>query len=249
MPTYNSQADFDRAQEMANEGFTELVSPASAARYRADRSITQAGIGNASRELMRQNQAYAPQFMERAQRTLAANPYQTGIADQTRAAQLALMQQMEAQRQGPSLAAMQGQGAMGASTQQALAAGALGQGRNAMLGSRMAAGGLASDVARARMLEDLKARAGIGGVAGALRGQDLQSAAQQQRTGQAAQGMSDEMARFYTSQGTAFERAARDAAFEDFKFRQRALAEEQKRAEQGQANTVNTLATIADMIF
>lgn len=248
-PPYNPQSDIDAAVGSFNEGFTELISPKAAAAYRADRAINSAGVGGASRGLMERNQLLQPNYLARAPRTLAVNPYSATMADQARAAQLALMQQMEAQRQGPSLAAMQGQQALGQSTQQALMQGALGGGRGAMLGAGQAGQGLASDVARARMIEDLKARAGIGGVATGLRGQDIRSAEQQMRTGQQAQGLSDEMARFYASQGQALDKATRDAMLEDFKFRRRALSTEQARAEQGQANTMNTLATIADIIF
>lgn len=202
-------------------------------------------LSNPGVRLGAQNAALQSAFMPLAQRPLTTNPYQAVIADQTRAAQLALMQQMEAQRQGPSLAAMQGQGAMGASTQQALAAGALGQGRNAMLGSRMASSGLASDVARARMMEDLKVRAGIGGVAGALRGQDIQSAEQQQRAGLAAQGMSDEMTRFYASQGASLDTAARNAALEDYKLRKRL---EQQNLQTGQTKNGNLIQGFGTML-
>jgi len=228
-------------------GLEELVNPKGAAERRARELLGK--TEDTSAKLLGQNAALQPQLMGRAQRTLATNPYQTAIADQNRAAQLALMQQMEAQRQGPSLAAMQGQGAMGQSTQQALAAGALGQGRNAMLGSRMAAGGLASDVARARMMEDLKARAGIAGVAGGLREQDIRSAEQQQRAGLAAQGMSDEMARFYAAQGSSLDKATRDALLENYKLRQRVGQSEQERAMAGQANTMQTGGSILSMLF
>lgn len=237
----------DPTAKWYSNGLEEAINPKGVAERRANELLGR--TEDTSAKLLGQNAALQPQLMGRAQRTLATNPYQTGIADQTRAAQLALMQQMEAQRIGPSLAAMQGQGAMGASTQQALAAGALGQGRNAMLGSRMASSGLAADVARARMMEDLKARAGIGGVAGALRGQDIQSAEQQQRAGLAAQGMSDEMARFYASQGSTLDRATRDALLENYKLRQRIGQSEQERAMNGQANTLQTGGTILSMLF
>lgn len=201
-------------------------------RQKARDEISATNGGRALSTLQGQGAGLGSMAMNRAERTPAVNPYQTGIADQTRAAQLALMQQMEAQRTGPSLAAMQGQGAMGASTQQALAAGAMGQGRNAMLGSRMASSGLASDVARARMMEDLKARAGIGGVAGALRGQDLKSAEQQQQAGLAAQGMSDEMARFYGGMGNALDSTRLAAELEQFKLQQQLITAEKKRQEE-----------------
>lgn len=233
--------------QWAGEGVTELFLPEKAAEYRAGRLLE--GYEDTSKQLRDFSAAQQPQFLARAQRTLSQNPYDAGMADQTRAAQLALMQQMEAARTGPSLAAMQGQGAMGQSTQQALAMGAMGQGRGAMLGAGQAGVGLASDVARARMIEDLKARAGIGGAASQLRGQDISSATQQLRSGQQAQALSDEMARFYASQGTALDRAARDAALEDYKLRQRILTDEKNRANQGQMNTTNTLGSIVGSLF
>lgn len=246
---YNPNQTLDDMAEGVNEGVTELFAPNAVAAYRADRAINQADVGAPMRAQILRNREIQPGLMQRAQRGLAVNPYDTTIADQTRTAQLALMQQMEAARAGPSLAAMQGQGAVGQSTQQALAMGALGQGRGAMLGAGQTSSGIAGDVARARMIEDLKARAGIGSAVSQLRGQDISSATQQLRAGQQAQGLSDEMARFYASQGTTMDRATRDAMLEDFKFRRRVLEQERARAAQGQANTINTAGTLVAALF
>ena len=190
---------------------------------------------------------FSPDLMARSQRGLAINPYSAPMADQARAAQLALMQQMEAQRMGPSLAAMQGRQAMGQSTQQALMQGALGGGRGAMLGAGQAGQGLASDVARARMIEDLKARAGIGGVATGLRGQDIRSAEQQMRAGQQAQGLSDEMARFYASQGSALSEAARGDLLERYKLSRRLQQSATKEGMQNQQQLAEAGATALDI--
>jgi len=237
----------DPTSKWYSQGVIEAVDPKRAAEMRARELL--AKTGDVSAGLVSQNAALQPMFQGRAGRELAANPYSTAMADQARAAQLALMQQMEAQRMGPSLAAMQGRQAMGQSTQQALMQGALGGGRGAMLGAGQAGQGLAGDVARARMIEDLKARAGIGGVATGLRGQDIRSAEQQMRTGQQAQGLSDEMARFYASQGSALDRATRDAALENYKLRQRIGQSEEQRAMQGQANTLNAAGSILGLLF
>lgn len=208
------------------------------------RRINDAGGGQAFEDLTRKAGQLTPELLARSQRGLAVNPYDTSMADQARAAQLALMQQMEAARTGPSLAAMQGRGAMGQSTQQALAAGAMGQGRGAMLGAGQAGVGLASDVARARMIEDLKARAGIGGAASQLRGQDISSATQQLRSGQQAQALSDEMARFYATQGLGVENAVKNAQLEQYKLQQRLIQDANQRREQENQAALNVVAQL-----
>lgn len=254
-----SQDDWDKlSQEQQAAKYEQLLNmtpvvngPATAPAVFADPNWAQTRAnlqsfksGLATEQLGRQVGQLQPQLMTRAQRTLAQNPYDAGMADQSRAAQLALMQQMEAARVGPSLAAMQGRGAMGQSTQQALAAGAMGQGRGAMLGSGQAAAGLASDVARARMIEDLKARAGIGSAASQLRGQDISSAIQQLRAGQQSQALSDEMARFYGSQGASLEDLQRNAQLEQFKLNQRLRVENEKARDKAALDTANFWASI-----
>lgn len=114
---------------------------------------------------------------------LRANPYATGIADQSRAAQLALLAQMRAQQAGPSLAGLQTQRALGQSGQQALGAAAMGNGRAAMLQSANVGAGLAGDAGQARLAEVMRMQAGQGGLAGGLRGNDLQSAGYQSQAG------------------------------------------------------------------
>lgn len=132
-----------------------------------------------------------------------ANPYNTGVADQTRAAQMALIQQMRGQMNGPSLAAMQGQRAMGQSGQQALGMAASGgpNARMAMLRSAQVGQGLAGDVGQARLAEVMRAQAGMGGAAGNLRGGDLRSADAQMQAGFQQRGQDDALRRFYASQG------------------------------------------------
>ena len=56
---------------------------------------------------------------------LAANPYSENYANQARAAQMALLAQMQAQQAGPSLAGLQGQRAMAQGGQAALAQAAI----------------------------------------------------------------------------------------------------------------------------
>lgn len=219
-----------------------------AAQAGALRTINQAGGGRAFEDFSRGAGQLSPQLLQRAQRGLAQNPYNTATADQARAAQLALMQQMEAQRTGPSLAAMQGQQAMGQSTQQALMQGALGGGRGAMLGAGQMAQGLVGDVARARMIEDLKARAGIGGVATGLRGQDIRSAEQQMRAGHQAQGLSDEMARFYSGAGLGLEDATKNAQLEQYKLQQRLIQDQKQKRQQDDQTALNFVAQLLGII-
>jgi hypothetical protein len=137
-----------------------------------------------------------------------ANPYNTGVADQSRAAQLALIQQMRGQMNGPSIANMQGQRAMGAMGQQALMQG----GRAGMLGAQGGAGGLAGDVGQARLAEVMRSQAGMGGAAGNLRGGDLRSADAQMQAGLQQRAQDDALRRFYMSGGMQLQNARDQSA-------------------------------------
>lgn len=151
-----------------------------------------------------------------------ANPYSTTVADQSRAAQLALIQQMRGQMAGPSLAAMQGQQAMGRSGQQALGAAAMGApGRAAMLQSGQIGGGMAGNVAQARLAEVMRSQAGMGAAAGALRGNDLRSAEAGSQAGLTQRGQDDALRRFYASQGTALSDSQNRVGLELYKLKQR----------------------------
>lgn len=143
-------------------------------------------------------QAWQDLARANANRAPAANPYQSAVADQSRAAQMALIQQMRAQAAGPSLAAMQGQRAMGQMGQQAIGQG----GRGAMVGAAGAGAGLAADTGQARLSELMRMRAGMGGAASQLRSGDLRSAEQQQSAGLQAQNTADTSARAYSSLGS-----------------------------------------------
>lgn len=167
-------------------------------------------------------QQLAQQFRGGATRQQAVNPYNTGIADQSRAAQLALIQQMRGQMAGPSLAAMQGQRALAQSGQQALGAAAMGApGRAAMLQAQGVGAGLAGDVGQARLAEQMRAQGSMGGAAGSLRGADLRSADAQSQAGLQAQRLSDAQAMFYGQLGTTLDQARARQALERFKLGQR----------------------------
>lgn len=142
-----------------------------------------------------------------------ANPYNAGIADQSRMPQIALINQMRGQMNGPSIAGMQGQRAFGQSGQQALgmAAGRPGAGRAAMLGAQGAGAGLAGDVGQARLAEVMRAQAGMGGAAGNLRTGDLRSADLQAQTGLQQRKQDDFMRQFYGTQGANLNAARLDA--------------------------------------
>lgn len=178
-------------------------------------------------------------------RTIARNPYSAATADQTRQGQIALINQMRGQMQGPSLAAMQGQRAMAQSGQQALGAAAAGApGRAAMLNAQRVGGGLAGDVGQARLAEVMRSQGGMGGVAGGLRGADITSAGNQMQSGLRAQGLADESARWAASQGTALSDANRNAQLEYYKLIRRLQMMNQQRAAQTAKDTENAVATI-----
>ena len=174
-----------------------------------------------------------------------ANPYDAGVADQSRAAQLALIQQMRGQMSGPSIANMQGQRAMGQMGQQALMQG----GRAGMLGAQMGAGGLAGDVGQARLAEVMRAQAGMGGAAGNLRGGDLRSADAQMQAGLQQRAQDDALRRFYMGGGMQLQNARDQSAANREITRLQLLAKGNARDAQAWTNFGNqassTLAPIA----
>ena len=161
-------------------------------------------------------QSLAGKFRDNANRLQATNPYDTGVADQSRAGQLALMSQMQAGLNGPSIAGMQGQRAFAQSGQQALMQG----GRAGMLGGQQVGGGLAGDLGQARLAEVMKAQAATGAAAGNLRGADLNSANAQMGAGFDAQKIADQRAQFYASQGARLDQARAQAAADNERLRQ-----------------------------
>lgn len=159
-----------------------------------------------------------------AARQQAVNPYDAAIADRARAAQMALMAQMRAQAQKPSLAAMQGQQALAQGGQQALRAAAMGQpGRASMLGMAQAGAGMGADVARARLAEQMRAQAGIGGLAASVRGADLRSAQEQLQAGMQAQSLADQRARAFAQMGANLGVSQDKLALENWKLYQRLM--------------------------
>lgn len=170
-----------------------------------------------------------------------ANPYNTGIADQSRAAQLALIQQMRAAQAGPSLAALQGQRGMAQVGQQALMQG----GRAGMLGAQGASAGMAGDIGQARLAEMMRSQAGLGGVSGNLRGADLRSADAQSQMGLAQLRQDEARRQFYARQGALLEDARNQA------MANRLIAEQQLRIKRQASDTdivnnfLNTTASMA----
>jgi hypothetical protein len=161
-------------------------------------------------------QDLAGKFRDNASRVQATNPYDTGVADQSRAGQLALMDQMRGMQSGPSVANMQGQRAFAQNGQQALMQG----GRAGMLGAQNVGAGLAGDLGQARLAEMMRSNAGIGSAAGNLRSGDLASANAQMGAGFGAQNINDQRAQFYASQGARLDQARAQAASDDERLRQ-----------------------------
>lgn len=143
-----------------------------------------------------------------------------GPQDQARGLQMGLAGQLQSQAlgQGPSMAQMQLMQALDAQRGQAgsIAASAMGQGvapavaaRMAMQANANAGQTTAAQAAMMRLQEMRSAQDALAGLAGGMRGQDIGLAQAQAGFGQQAalanqaaslqsQGMSDEMARFYT---------------------------------------------------
>lgn len=169
------------------------------------------------------NAAYWTQLAkDNATRQQATSPYNKDIANQSRPAQLALLAQMQQQMQGPSLAGMQGQRAMAQGGQMALRNAAMGApGRAGMVGAAQGSVGMAGDVGQARLAEVMRSQAGMGGVAGGLRGNDLRSADEAARAALQAQSIADQSARAYAQMGSGMGLAQDRMGLENFKLTQR----------------------------
>jgi hypothetical protein len=181
-----------------------------------------------------------------AVRQQATNPYDTGIADQSRNAQLALIQQMRAGMDGPSLAGMQGQRAFGQNGQQALGMAAMGGAnpRAAMLQSQQVGGGLAGDLGQARLAEVMRAQGSMGAASGALRGADLRSAGAQLDSGMQAQQLADQRARFYSGMGANLGVAQDRMGLENYKLNERLKQQGRKSNEDGVNDWLSIMATL-----
>jgi hypothetical protein len=182
---------------------------------------------------------------EGANRQQAKNPYSSRVADQSRGAQLALLQQMRGQAAGPSLAGMQGTQAMGQGLQAALRGASMGQpGRAMMVGAGQQGAGMAGDVARARLAEQMRASAGMGGLAGGLRGNDLRSADEKARAGLQAQALADQSARGYAQTGTTLGLAQDRLGLENAKLIQRIKQQSAKKNEDAMVSYLNFMLSL-----
>ena len=192
------------------------------------------------------NSAYWQAVAQRnAQRVQATNPYNAGIADQSRGAQLALLAQMRAMQQGPSLAALQTQRALAQSGQSALGAAAMGApGRAAMMQAGQVGGGLAGDAGQARLAEVMRMQAAQGGLAGGLRGNDLNSAGYQVQAGLRAQDIADQNSRAYAQMGAGMQGAQDRMALENFKLLQRLKLAGQKTNQDAATEYAGLLASL-----
>ncbi len=191
-----------------------------------------------------------PQLLRDAQRGVASNPYNEEVANRSRHAQMALMNQMRAQQAGPSLAALQGQRAMGQLGQQSIGNAAMGgSGRAAMLQAGQAGAGVAGDTAQGRLAEIIRSQAALGGMAGGMRGNALNSAQQQQQLGLAAQRLADQSSRFNAGQGVTLAEAVRRGDLEAYKMFKRSISDATKEAIKNQDKAIETGGTILDIVF
>jgi hypothetical protein len=184
----NEEVDDDRDlararaawEASAGQPGTPVFAPALSGAAPLNRTLRDAGFS----PTLRNSEFWQQQARAGANAGFNANPYSNAIADQSRGAQLGLMQQMRGQMAGPSIAGMQATRALGQSGQQALQNAAMGApGRAGMVQAGQVGGGLANDAGQARLAEIMRAQAGLGGAAGNLRGADIRSAEASQRAG------------------------------------------------------------------
>jgi hypothetical protein len=117
-----------------------------------------------------------------------------------------------------------------------------------MLGAQQAGSAMGGDVAQARLAELMRSQAGIGGIAGGLRGNDLKSAEQQQQMGLKAQGLADQNARFNAQQGMSLYDGTRNAQLEYYKLLKRMQAQRQQEAAANQQGAMKAIGTVAGMV-
>lgn len=205
------------------------INPDAWARQQAARAA--GGLSAPADRLVSESEALMPALLAGARRTAAANPYNQQLADRSRDAQMALIQQMRGQMSGPSLAGMQGTRALSQVGQSAAMRGALGGGRGAMLGAANATSELAGDVGQARLAEVMRSQSGMGGVVGGLRGSDLSVAGAKQGMGLRAQELADTRARSFATAGTGLSDMNRGAQLELYKMLQRLRAAKRQQAD------------------
>ena len=164
-------------------------------------------------------------------------------ANASRAGQLALLQQMRAG--GPSVALMQGAGGIGRLGQQALGAAAGGMpARAAMMQAGAAGAGMAGDVARARLAEQMAQQQALAQGATQMRGGDISQATGMGSAANARQRLNDQLAQFYLSQGMDLANAQRSSGVALDALRKQVELRNSGRqfaAAQGAANTAGTL--------
>lgn len=158
-----------------------------------------------------------------------------------RAAQYSLLEQMRAQQAGPSIANMQGQGAMGQNLQAALQA----RGPNAGVASRAgsAGAGLGADVARARLAEQMQSSAQQGTVAGNMRESSLADASNSARAAMQARGLEDANTQAYARMGSGMQRTMSRAELENLKVLARLYQNRVKRGNDGARMALGVFGT------
>jgi hypothetical protein len=177
------------------------------------------------------------------------NPYSSIIADQTRAAQMALMQQMQAQQAGPSVAGLQGAQALGRNAMQASAA----MGGSPLAGVRalgVQAGvgaGIAGDAASARSQDYFGSQRGGFGIASGMRGQDMRSAQDQAQAGLGVRGINDQNQLFYTGAGMGLQNANERALLAQYQAYMQAKLQHQKEQQESVGRAINTMGTLGAM--
>lgn len=199
----------------AKEAIGHLTHPA----WAADRDFNRSGYDPKIRDFAK----YYYTAEDRANAPDRESPYNAVTANQNRAAQLALLQQMQSRIAGDSIAGTQGAQALAQNARQAL--GAMGQGA---LGSRLVAnqmagvgGGLAGDIGRARAQEVLGGLTGGFGAAGQLRSGDLSVMGDQAQAALKQRQLDDAARMFFAAQGSALDLAQLQSNFEAAKLRRR----------------------------
>ena len=249
---FSTIADWASGKNLSESEKTPPWSGAGWAENRTRELIGRSKAGAPLQQLRGFNEGLQPRLQAGAQRTVAGNPYQEAIANQSRAAQMALMNQMRQQQAGPSLAAMQGQQAMGRMGQQALggaAVGGPGANRAAMLQAGAGSSGAAMDTAQGRLGETLRSQMGLGGMAGGMRANALRGAEDQQRLGLQAQSQADQNARLNTTLGTTLSGANRDAFYDYYKMLLGLNKQGKAQEDQSKKDVADTTATVLGMFL
>lgn len=219
--------------------FTPWLNPAGAARLDWGNARAPGSLQGAAdwQNILRQQMSAAPR----------ANPYNSGYADQSRAAQQALLAQMQATARGPSISAMQATGAGGQNLLGALRT----QGPNSLVSQRAAQIGasLAGDAGQARLAEQMGFQNQQAGLVGGMRQRDQQSANQSAEAAMRMAQLDQAAKQFYAQTGAGLQNATDRYGLNTWKLYERLRRQDEANAKQTSNDVLQGVGTFFKLLM